>query len=192
MILQIAVEHVLRQTLADVPGGARGNGARIDGEKIAPGRQHVLAAAPRRAGRARSDKAAAQGANQRLHLRRRRRRRVLRRPRLFIDGIGRRAFRRAGRPSGEWPNTCSPSLIRISLRSHSQASSWTSASSSFLAPHSCNRPVLSARCRMRSASIFARRGSRPCACAYSSNSASISTVAPCAPALTRAATDGRR
>ena len=88
MVLQIAVEHVLRQTLAYVPGGSRGNGARIDGEKIAPGWQHVLAATPRRAGRARLDEAAAQGMNQRIHFRRPASVEFCADFGLFIEGIG--------------------------------------------------------------------------------------------------------
>ena len=54
---------------ADLPGGARRHGARIDAEEIAPGRQHVEPPARRRAGRARRDKTAVERGEQPAHLR---------------------------------------------------------------------------------------------------------------------------
>ena len=128
VILRIAREHLLGGAAADLPGVAGRGRARIDGEEIAPGRQHVEPAARRRAGRARRHEAPVERAEEAERLGRA----------AGGDALGNVAAVSASSsspeakpsaPSGERPNTCSPSPIRMSLRSQSQASSATSASS---------------------------------------------------------------
>ncbi len=58
MILQIAAQNILGGGLAEVESGRRRHGARVGGEQVAAGRQHVGAAARRRAGRPGADVAA--------------------------------------------------------------------------------------------------------------------------------------
>ncbi len=64
MILRIARKHLLPRAPSDLPGVAGRDGARIDGEQIAPGRQHVETAARRSAGRPRRDEASGERAQE--------------------------------------------------------------------------------------------------------------------------------
>ena len=72
MILRIAAQHLVGRGLAEIEGGRRRHGARIGGEQVAAGRQHVGAAARRRAGRAGRDVAAVERGKQRARARPRR------------------------------------------------------------------------------------------------------------------------
>ena len=65
MLLQIAAQHFVGGRAAEIEGGRRRHGARIGGEEIAAGRQHIGAAARRRAGRAGGDVAAVERGKQR-------------------------------------------------------------------------------------------------------------------------------
>ena len=69
MLLRVARHHFESGAAADVVSSARRNMTRIDAKEIASGRQHVDAPARGRASRAGLDKAAAQRAQQRRHLR---------------------------------------------------------------------------------------------------------------------------
>ena len=64
MVLRIAGKHFLPRATSDLPGVAGRDGARIDGEKVAPGRQHIETAARRSAGRARRDEASGERAQE--------------------------------------------------------------------------------------------------------------------------------
>ena len=68
MVLRIAAHHLVGRGAAELEGRRRRHGARIGGEQIAPGRQHVAAAARRRAGRAGLDVAAVERGKQRAAL----------------------------------------------------------------------------------------------------------------------------
>ena len=68
MVLHVAAQHFGRGCLADVECGRRRHGARVGGEEVAAGRQHVLAAARRRAGRAGRHMAAVERGYQRRAL----------------------------------------------------------------------------------------------------------------------------
>ena len=68
MVLRVAAHHLVGRGAAKLEGGRRRHGARIGGEQIAPGRQHVGAAARRRAGRAGLDVAAVERGKQRVAL----------------------------------------------------------------------------------------------------------------------------
>ena len=69
VILKIAAQHIIGGGLAEVEGGRRRHGARIGGEQVAAGRQHVGAAARRRARRPGADVAAVECRQQRDALR---------------------------------------------------------------------------------------------------------------------------
>lgn len=68
MILQVAAQHLPGGGAAEVEGGRRRHRARVGGEQIAAGRQHVGAATRRRAGRTSSDVAAVERCDQRAAL----------------------------------------------------------------------------------------------------------------------------
>ena len=68
MILQIAAQHLVGGGAAEIEGGRRRHCARVGGEQIAAGRQHVGAATRRRAGRTGGDVAAVEGGDQRVAL----------------------------------------------------------------------------------------------------------------------------
>ena len=129
MVLRVARQHLLGGAPADLPGGAGRMARGSTAIEIAAGRQHVEAAARRRAGRVRA---------------RRSGRRAPRSDALHISRFAHEAPRIGIiASSARWPNTCSPSPMRISLRSQSQASSATSASSesrSRVTPHSSAQP----------------------------------------------------
>ncbi len=112
VILGIAGDQVLRHAAADLPGGPGRHGARIDGEQVAAGRQHVGAPLRRRAGGPGRHETPIEGAQRGLW-----------------RSDGPQAARTPSAPDGDCPNTCRPSPIRASLRSHSQLSSVASASS---------------------------------------------------------------
>ena len=123
MILRIARDHFLGGAAADLPGVAGRDGARIDREEVAPGRQHVEPPARRRAGRTRRHEAAVERAEQAAQLGGAAGRDALAQG---VGGLGVEYRAPTAKPSalsGERPNTCSPSPIRMSLRSQSQASS---------------------------------------------------------------------
>ena len=65
MVLQMPRQQRLGEALALVGGVAARHRARIDGEQIAPGRQHVAPSAPRRSGRAGRHAAAVERGEQR-------------------------------------------------------------------------------------------------------------------------------
>ncbi len=68
MILQIAAQHLVGGGAAKLEGGRRRHRARVGGEKVAAGRQHVAAAARGRARRAGGYMAAVERGDQRLAL----------------------------------------------------------------------------------------------------------------------------
>ena len=72
MVLRVAAQHLVGRGLAELERGRRRHGARIGGEQVAAGRQHVAAPARRRAGRAGRDVAAVERGEQRRALRLRR------------------------------------------------------------------------------------------------------------------------
>ena len=142
MLLRMTRHHLARGAGADVMRGARRHMARIDAEEIAARRQHIDASTRGRARRAGLDETACERAQQS------------------------RSFR--PRRKGRAPNTCSPSPMRISFTSQSQASSRASASArsvSRVTPHSCARPLRSADVENRlgdelGAARVERRGAR--------------------------------